>query len=77
MKKLIIIRGSLGVGKTTVSQLLSQNFHLEYLSLDQIVDDKKTGSLTPLRCVRSPKFGGAMSLRSKLYHLPLPTNTKR
>jgi len=39
MKKLIIIRGPLGVGKTTVSQLLSQNLHLEYLSLDQIIDD--------------------------------------
>jgi len=31
----------LGVGKTTVSKLLSQNLHLEYLSLDQIVDDYK------------------------------------
>src|SRR3989338_2658833 len=41
MKKLIIIRGPLGVGKTTVSKLLSQNLHLEYLSLDQIVDDNK------------------------------------
>ena len=39
MKKLIIIRGPLGVGKTTVSKLLSQNLHLEYLSLDKIVDD--------------------------------------
>ena len=41
MKKLIIIRGPLGVGKTTVSQILSQNLHLEYLSLDQIIDDNK------------------------------------
>lgn len=41
MKKLIIIRGPLGVGKTTVSQLLSKNLHLEYLSLDHIVDDNK------------------------------------
>ena len=39
MKKLIIIRGPLGVGKTTVSKLLSQNLHLEYLSLDKVVDD--------------------------------------
>ena len=39
MKKLIIIRGPLGVGKTTVSKLLSQNLHLEYLSLDKIIDD--------------------------------------
>ena len=41
MKKLIIIRGPLGVGKTTVSKVLAQNLHLEYLSLDQIVDDNK------------------------------------
>jgi len=39
MKKLIVIRGPLGVGKTTVSKLLSRNLHLEYLSLDKIVDD--------------------------------------
>jgi len=39
MKKLIVVRGPLGVGKTTVSKILSQNLHLEYLSLDKIVDD--------------------------------------
>jgi len=41
MKKLIIIRGPLGVGKTTVSKLLSQNLNLEYLSLDKIIEDNK------------------------------------
>lgn len=39
MKKLIIIRGPLGIGKTTVSHILSQNLRLEYLSLDKIIDD--------------------------------------
>jgi len=39
MKKLIIIRGPLGVGKTTVSKILSQKLHAEYLSLDKILDD--------------------------------------
>lgn len=39
MKKLIIIRGPLGVGKTTVSKILSQSLHIKYLSLDQIIDD--------------------------------------
>jgi len=39
MKKLIIIRGSLGVGKTTVSKILSQRLDLDYLSLDKIIDD--------------------------------------
>jgi len=39
MKKLIIIRGPLGVGKTTVSKILAQDLHLKYLSLDQIIDE--------------------------------------
>lgn len=39
MKKLIIIRGPLGVGKTTIAKILSKNLNLEYLSLDQIIDD--------------------------------------
>ena len=41
MKKLIIIRGPLGVGKTTVSKILTQNLHAEYISLDKIIDDNK------------------------------------
>ena len=39
MKKLIIIRGPLGVGKTTVSKILAQNLHAEYISLDKIIKD--------------------------------------
>ncbi|PIZ72845.1 hypothetical protein COY07_02770 [Candidatus Peregrinibacteria bacterium CG_4_10_14_0_2_um_filter_43_11] len=39
MKKLIVIRGSLGVGKTTVSKILARNLDVEYLSLDKIIDD--------------------------------------
>lgn len=41
MKKLIVIRGPLGVGKTTVSKILAQNLHARYISLDQILDDNK------------------------------------
>ena len=41
MIKLIIIRGPLGVGKTTVSKILAQNLRARYVSLDQIVDDNK------------------------------------
>lgn len=29
----------MGIGKTTVSHILSQNLRLEYLSLDKIIDD--------------------------------------
>ena len=39
MKKIIVIRGPLGVGKTTVSKILAQNLHAEYVSLDKILDD--------------------------------------
>lgn len=39
MKKLIIIRGPLGVGKTTISKILSQRLDSDYLSLDKIIDD--------------------------------------
>jgi shikimate kinase len=39
MKKLIIVRGPLGVGKTTVATTLAQRLGAEYLSIDQILDD--------------------------------------
>lgn len=39
MKKLIIIRGPLGVGKTTISKILAKNIDVEYLSLDTIIKD--------------------------------------
>ncbi len=47
MKKLIIIRGPLGVGKTTVSNVLAHNLRLEYISLDQIIDDNKLVPANP------------------------------
>lgn len=39
MKKLIVIRGPLGVGKTTVATVLAQKLNAEYISLDHILDD--------------------------------------
>lgn len=41
MKKLVVIRGPLGVGKTTVSKILAQNLHADYVSLDKIIDENK------------------------------------
>ncbi|MBI2411205.1 MAG: AAA family ATPase [Candidatus Kerfeldbacteria bacterium] len=38
MNKLIVIRGPLGVGKTTISKIVAQKLHAEYLSLDEIID---------------------------------------
>lgn len=39
MVKIIVVRGPLGVGKTTVSKILAQNLHGEYISVDQILAD--------------------------------------
>jgi cytidylate kinase len=39
MVKIIVIRGPLGVGKTTVSKILAHNFQAEYISVDAILDD--------------------------------------
>jgi len=38
-RKLIIIRGPLGVGKSTISKLLAKKINAEYLSLDKILKD--------------------------------------
>ena len=45
MKKIIIIRGPLGVGKTTVAKILSRNLNADYLSLDQILKENNLESV--------------------------------
>jgi adenylate kinase family enzyme len=37
--KIIIIRGPLGVGKTTIAKLLAEKINAEYISLDKIMKD--------------------------------------
>jgi len=44
MKKLIIIRGPLGVGKTTISKILAKNIHAEYISVDKFLKDHSVES---------------------------------
>jgi len=39
IKQLIIIRGPLGVGKSTVSKILAKNIHAEYISVDKFLKD--------------------------------------
>lgn len=39
MKKVVVIRGPLGVGKSTISKILAERLHAEYLSVDKILDD--------------------------------------
>lgn len=38
MKRLIIIRGPLGVGKTTISKKVAERFHAVYISVDELID---------------------------------------
>jgi len=37
--KLIIIRGPLGIGKSTISKIISERINAKYLSLDKILDE--------------------------------------
>lgn len=39
MPKIIIIRGPLGVGKTTIAKILAKKLPAQYLSLDKILED--------------------------------------
>lgn len=41
MNHLIIIRGPLGVGKTTISKLLAQKLNAKYFSIDQVLSQNK------------------------------------
>lgn len=40
----VLVRGPLGVGKTTVSKRLAELLEAEYVSVDQILDDRHTWS---------------------------------
>ena len=46
MPKLIIIRGPLGVGKTTISKKLAAKIDAEYISIDQIIEEHKLDQAT-------------------------------
>lgn len=39
MKQIIVIRGPLGVGKSTISKIIASKLNAEYLSLDHIISD--------------------------------------
>ena len=39
IKKIILIRGPLGIGKSTIAKLLAKHIGVEYLSLDKILKD--------------------------------------
>jgi shikimate kinase len=39
MKKIIIIRGPLGIGKSTVSKLITEKINAKYISVDKVLDE--------------------------------------
>ncbi len=41
MSNIIVVRGSLGVGKTTISKMLAKDLDFEYISVDSILDEYK------------------------------------
>lgn len=41
MNYTIIIRGPLGIGKTTISKLLAQKLNADYISIDQVLEQNK------------------------------------
>lgn len=44
MKKLIVIRGPLGVGKSTISKMLAAQLDAQYVSIDAILDENDLDS---------------------------------
>ncbi len=44
MKKLIVIRGALGVGKSTISKIVASKLNAEYILLDHIITDNRLDS---------------------------------
>ncbi|VVB80361.1 Putative adenylate kinase [uncultured archaeon] len=41
MKPLIVIRGPLGIGKSTISRLLAEKINAKYFSVDKILEENK------------------------------------
>ncbi len=44
MPKLIVIRGPLGVGKSTISKILAEKLHAHYISIDKILEENNLES---------------------------------
>lgn len=57
MNYLVIIRGPLGVGKTTISKLLAQKLPAKYFSVDQILEENKLDVVDEkIGCIPSKNF---------------------
>jgi broad-specificity NMP kinase len=55
MKYFIIIRGPLGVGKTTVARELARRLHAKYVSMDALLEEKKLDKVVG-RCIPLASF---------------------
>lgn len=72
--KLIIIRGPLGIGKTTVAKLLAKKLSGQYISIDDILDKNKLdfttgGQSIPLK--NFLKVNEIITAKYGNYHRPL------
>jgi shikimate kinase len=57
MNFFIIIRGPLGVGKTTISKLLAQKLNATYFSVDQILEENKLDFIDKkIGCISEKNF---------------------
>ena len=60
MSKLIIIRGPLGIGKTTIAKKLAEELSAKYISIDKILEesglDKEDNNFTPDDFIKANKI---------------------
>jgi tRNA uridine 5-carbamoylmethylation protein Kti12 len=57
MNYFVIIRGPLGVGKTTISKRLAKTLKAEYVSIDKILKDNDLDNIDPkLECIPIENF---------------------
>ncbi|HCC07245.1 MAG TPA: hypothetical protein DEP72_03635 [Clostridiales bacterium] len=57
MNKVIIIRGPLGIGKSTISKIITERVKGEYISMDKVVDDNKLSAKCPkIGCISEENF---------------------
>jgi broad-specificity NMP kinase len=57
MGNLIIIRGPLGVGNTTISKILAERLGAKYISIDKLLEDARLDRIDPkLGCIPAANF---------------------
>ncbi len=62
MSYYLIIRGPLGIGKTTISKLLSKRLKAKYFSMDKVLSDNKLDKRGKEPCIPAKNFIKANNL---------------